>query len=140
MAGLTGWFGGKNQHSPWIYSFIPKDIKTYCEPFSGSFPIYFNQDFSQVKNIIYNDANKLQTNFMLCAKDYNRLADDIKNSFIDTNGFLYCDKTDLVAQKLHYRDLYTNTKDAKKCSFYDDLDFDMPNYEKAVIYSFMITS
>jgi len=37
MAGLTGWFGGKNQHSPWIYSFIPKDIKTYCEPFSGSF-------------------------------------------------------------------------------------------------------
>ena len=78
MAGLTGWFCGNNQHSPWIYSFIPKDIKTYCEPFSGSFPIYFNENFSHVDNIIYNDANKLQVNFMLCAKQHNKLLQEIK--------------------------------------------------------------
>lgn len=138
MAGLTGWFGGKNQHSPWIYSFIPKDIKTYCEPFSGSFPIYFNENFSHVDNIIYNDANKLQVNFMLCAKQHNKLLQEIKNSL--ASGFLYCDKTDIASQKLHYRNLYTNTKDAKKCDFYDDMNWEMPNFEKAVIYSFMITS
>jgi len=39
MAGLTGWFGGKNSMSNWIYSNIPKDIKNYAEVFSGSMAI-----------------------------------------------------------------------------------------------------
>ena len=33
MAALTGWFGGKNSMSNWIYSHIPKDIKNYIEIF-----------------------------------------------------------------------------------------------------------
>lgn len=139
MAGLTGWFGGKNQHSPWIYSFIPKDIKTYCEPFSGSFPIYFNEDFSHVENIIYNDANKLQVNLMACAKDYDNLLDNIEKSF-NLGGFLYTNKIEISDTKKHYRDLYTYVKDGTKCDFYDNLNFEIPNFEKAVIYSFMITS
>jgi len=139
MSGLTGWFGGKNNMSEWIYSFIPVDqIDTYCEPFSGSFPIYFNEDFSKVKNIIFNDANKFQANFMQCAKDYDTLLNEIKKSFEE--GFLYCDKTDIADIKKHYRDLYTNTKDPKKCDFYDNLDFNIPDFKRAVIYSFMITS
>jgi site-specific DNA-adenine methylase len=131
MAALTGWFGGKNSMSNWIYSFIPKDIKNYVEVFSGSMAVYFNEDFSQCENIVFNDFNKLQTNFMLCSKDYNKMLCELEKSF-QHGGFLYCDKTDSSEIKKHYRDLYTDTKNPSKCDFYDNLEFQMPNYEKAV--------
>lgn len=139
MGALSGYFGGKNSMSSWIYSYIPKDIKTYVEVFSGSFAIYFNEDFSQCDNIIYNDANKWQTNFMACCKDYNRMLLEIGNSF-KPGGFLYCDKTDIIDIKKYYRDLYTDTKNPNKCDYYDNPNFDMPDYDKGVIYSFMICS
>lgn len=139
MAALTGWFGGKNSMSPWIYSFIPKDINTYVEVFSGSMAIYFNEDFSHCENIVFNDFNKLQANFMACCKDYNRMLNEIENSFL-SGGFLHCDKDDIQDVKKHYRDLYTYTKNPEMCDFYDDMNWEIPNYEKAVIYSFMITS
>lgn len=139
MAALTGWFGGKNSMSKWIYSYIPKDIKTYSEVFSGSMAVFFNEDFSQCENIVFNDYNKLQTNFMMCCKDYDRMLKELELAFLP-GGFLHCDKKDVSEMKRHYRDLYTNTKNPSKCDFYDNLDFEMPNYEKAVIYSFMITS
>ena len=139
MGALSGYFGGKNSMSSWIYSYIPKDIKTYVEVFSGSFAIYFNEDFSQCDNIIYNDANKWQTNFMACCKDYNRMLLEIGNSF-KPGGFLYCDKTDIIDIKKYYRDLYTDTKNPNKCDYYDNPNFDIPDYDKGVIYSFMICS
>lgn len=138
MAGLTGYFGGKNSMSSWIYSYIPKNIKTYCEVFSGSFAIYFNEDFDHCENIIYNDANKWQTNFISCCKDYNRIISEIKKSF--ESGYLFCDKTNIDEIKKHYRDLYTDIKNPIKSDFYDNDKFNIPDYEKAVIYSFMITS
>lgn len=139
MAALTGWFGGKNSMSPWIYSFIPKDINTYVEVFSGSMAIYFNEDFSHCERIVFNDFNKLQSNFMACCKDYNKMLNEIENAFLP-GGFLHCDKYDVQDIKKHYRDLYTYTKNPEMCDFYDDMNWEIPNYEKAVIYSFMITS
>ncbi len=139
MAALTGYFGGKNSMSSWIYSNIPKDIKNYCEVFSGSFAIYFNENFSQCEKIIYNDANKWQTNFVACCKDYTRMLQELDKAF-QPGGFLFCDKTEVVDIKKHYRDLYTNTKNPDKCDYYDNPNFNIPDYEKGVIYAFMITS
>lgn len=139
MSGLTGWFGGKNNMSEWIYSYIPKNIKVYVEPFSGSFPIFFNEDFSHVDNIIYNDANKLQVNFMKCGKEYRKFLEYLEKSF-QIGGFLYCDKTNIDEIKKHYRDLYTKTKDGKLCDFYDNLEFEFVDFNRGVIYAFMITS
>ena len=120
MAALTGWFGGKNSMSNWIYQHIPKDIKTYVEVFSGSMAIYFNEDFTHCENIVFNDFNKLQES-------------------LKPGGFLYTIETDSDKYKKHYRDLYTKTK-SKDCDFYDDMDFNIPDYVRGVIYSFMITS
>jgi len=139
MAALTGWFGGKNSMSKWIYSYIPKDIKNYVEVFSGSMAIYFNEDFKHCDNIVFNDFNKLQTNFISCCKDYEKMLSELEKSFLP-GGFLHCDKTIPDDIKKHYRNLYTDTKNPAKCDFYDNMNFDIPNYEKAVIYSFMITS
>ena len=137
---LHSYFGGKNSMSDWIYSFIPKDIKTYCEVFSGSFAVYFNEDFSHCDKIIYNDFNKWQANFMACCQDYKQMSDKIHHSVIREGGFLYCDKTEFVDIKKHYRDLYTDTKNPKKSDYYDNDNFIMPDYDNAVIYAFMITS
>jgi DNA adenine methylase len=139
MAALTGWFGGKNSMSNWIYSYIPKDINTYAEVFSGSMAIYFNEDFSHCKDIVFNDFNKHQANFMACCKDYNKMLSHLDTA-LKPGGALYCPKTDVVEMKKFYRDLYTEIKNPQKNDFYDNMDFEMPNYEKAVIYSFMITS
>jgi DNA adenine methylase len=138
MAALTGWFGGKNSMSNWIYQHIPKDIKTYVEVFSGSMAIYFNEDFTHCENIVFNDFNKLQTNFISCCKDYNKMLSEIEES-LKPGGFLYTIETDTDKYKKHYRDLYTKTK-SKDCDFYDDMDFNIPDYNRGVIYSFMITS
>lgn len=138
MAALTGWFGGKNSMSNWIYQHIPKDIKTYVEVFSGSMAIYFNEDFTHCENIVFNDFNKLQTNFISCCKDYNKMLSEIEES-LKPGGFLYTIETDSDKYKKHYRDLYTKTK-SKDCDFYDDMDFNIPDYVRGVIYSFMITS
>ena len=81
MAALTGWFGGKNSMSKWIYSYIPKDIKKYAEVFSGSMAIYFNEDFSHCDKIIFNDFNKLQANFIKCCKDYDKMLEELNKSF-----------------------------------------------------------
>lgn len=138
MAALTGWFGGKNSMSGWIYKHIPKDIKTYVEVFSGSMAIYFNEDFTHCENIVFNDFNKLQTNFISCCKDYNKMLSEIEKSF-KPGEFLHTIETDTDKYKKHYRDLYTKTK-SKDCDFYDDMNFNIPDYNKGVIYSFMITS
>ena len=138
MAALTGWFGGKNSMSNWIYKHIPKDIKTYVEVFSGSMAIYFNEDFTHCENIVFNDFNKLQTNFISCCKDYNKMLSEIEKSF-KPGEFLHTIETDTDKYKKHYRDLYTKTK-SKDCDFYDDMDFNIPDYVRGVIYSFMITS
>ena len=138
MAALTGWFGGKNSMSNWIYKHITKDIKTYVEVFSGSMAIYFNEDFTHCENIVFNDFNKLQTNFISCCKDYNKMLSEIEKSF-KPGEFLHTIETDTDKYKKHYRDLYTKTK-SKDCDFYDDMNFNIPDYNKGVIYSFMITS
>lgn len=139
MAALTGWFGGKNSMSNWIYSNIPKDIKNYIEVFAGSMAIYFNEDFLHCENIVFNDFNKLQANFMSCCKDYNKMVQEIEKAYLPS-GFLFCDKVEVAEMKKHYRDLYTDTKNPKKSDFYDNMNFEIPDYNRAVIYSFMITS
>jgi DNA adenine methylase len=138
MSALTGWFGGKNSMSNWIYSFIPKDIKNYIEVFSGSMAIYFNEDFSHCENIVFNDFNKLQANFIACCKDHNKMLYELEKSLKPGGQFHY--NGDVSNMRNHYRDLYTDIKNPEKCDFYDNMDFQIPNYEKAVTYSFMITS
>src|ERR1039457_2143073 len=101
MSALNPYFGGKNAMSPWIYSYIPKNIKNYCEVFSGSFAIYFNENFTHCDKIVYNDANKWQSNFISCCKDYNKMLYELEKSF-KPGGFLYCDKTEVSDIKKYY--------------------------------------
>jgi DNA adenine methylase len=138
---MLSFFGGKSKMGEWIYQFIPKDISTYAEPFSGSFWVYFNTklSYSHVKTIRYNDINKFTCNLFACAKDYNKFTQVI-NKELDPGGFLYADKSDADKYKQYYKDLYYSFKNDPTNTFLDDDTFSIPNYNVGMKYSFLITS
>lgn len=70
------YIGGKSRIGIWIRDFIPNDIETYVEPFSGAFWVFFKMNISNypnLKKVIYNDINPLNTNLFKCLKDYKKL-------------------------------------------------------------------
>ena len=54
VAPVLKWVGGKRQLLPEIRSLLPKQIKSYCEPFVGGGAVLFDL---QPKNAIINDIN-----------------------------------------------------------------------------------
>ena len=44
---MISYIGGKARIGKWIVPFIPRDIETYCEPFSGMFWVFFNMDLER---------------------------------------------------------------------------------------------
>jgi DNA adenine methylase len=65
------YIGGKARIGKWIVNYIPTDIETYCEPFSGQFWVFFNMDlkkYPKLKTVIYNDFNSLNANLYKCIK------------------------------------------------------------------------
>ena len=47
---MISYIGGKARIGKWIVPFIPNDIETYVEGFSGMFWVFFNMD---LKNKIF---------------------------------------------------------------------------------------
>lgn len=77
---MISYIGGKNRMSNWINGFIPKDITTYVEGFSGMYWVFFNmdlEDYPNLKTVVYNDYNQLNANLFKCAKQYDRLWDEL---------------------------------------------------------------
>ena len=65
---MISWIGGKSQISKWIIPFIPRDIETYCEPFSGAFWVYLKMylpEYENLKTIVYNDFNDYLVNLFM---------------------------------------------------------------------------
>ncbi len=64
---MISYIGGKAHIGKWIKEFIPTDIETYVEPFSGMFWVFFNMDLSKYPNlntVVYNDFNELNYNLL----------------------------------------------------------------------------
>jgi len=82
---MISYMGGKSIISKFIIKYIPKDIQTYVEPFGGMFWNFFKMDLSEFPNlrtVVYNDFNKLNSNLFKCTKQYDKLWDEIdKYSF-----------------------------------------------------------
>ena len=66
------YIGGKSKIGKWIVPFIPKDVETYVEPFSGMFWVFFNMDLKEypnLKKVVYNDFNPLNYNLYKCLQN-----------------------------------------------------------------------
>jgi DNA adenine methylase len=77
---MISYIGGKARIGKWITPFIPNDIETYVEGFSGMFWVFFNMDLSKypnLKTVVYNDFNRLNSNLMKCALEYDTLWDEL---------------------------------------------------------------
>ena len=73
---MISYIGGKARIGKWIAPQIPNDIETYVEGFSGMFWVFFNMDlkkYPNLKTVVYNDYNGLNTNLMKWAKQYDVL-------------------------------------------------------------------
>jgi DNA adenine methylase len=70
------YIGGKARIGSWISTYIPTDIETYVEPFSGMFWVFFNMDlgnYPNLKTVVYNDYNRLNSNLFKWIKQYDVL-------------------------------------------------------------------
>ncbi len=77
---MISYIGGKARIGKWITPFIPTDIETYVEGFSGMFWVFFNMDlekYPNLKTVVYNDYNKLNYNLMKWAKQYDVLHESL---------------------------------------------------------------
>lgn len=74
---IIPYLGEKSKFAKFIIPYIPNNILTYIEPFSGMYGIFFSLDFSEFRNtkFIYNDINYLNYNL------FNQLKNNIE--FID---------------------------------------------------------
>ncbi len=73
---MISYIGGKARIGKWIKQYIPKDIETYVEGFSGMFWVFFNMDlenYPNLKTVVYNDYNRLNYNLMKWTKQYDVL-------------------------------------------------------------------
>lgn len=77
---MISYIGGKARIGKWIAPHIPTDIETYVEPFSGMFWVFFNmdlKDYPNLKTVVYNDYNRLNSNLMRWALQYDVLWEEL---------------------------------------------------------------
>jgi DNA adenine methylase len=117
------YIGGKSRIGIWIKDYIPYDIETYIESFGGAFWVFFKLDIDKYKNlkkVIYNDYNKLNSNLFACIKNYDKFYQYIKNVKSQNEELFY---------------------EYQKHSFNSDFIFDSknPNYQLGLEYIYVVT-
>jgi site-specific DNA-adenine methylase len=134
------YFGGKSSSvfQEFINKQIPKDgsIKTYLEPFSGSMGTYMDDDSLNFETVIYNDKNRHQVNLYRCCSEPEKFLPYLE-SLTQPGGLIYTLETEPLKKWDFYKSVY---KEYQKNTFLDDMNFDIPDFDKAAIYAFLITS
>ena len=134
---LISFFGGKSSSAfhDLINTKIPKTgIKTYLEPFSGSFATYMDDDALNYETVIYNDKNRHLVNLYKCATEPEKLLstiDKLKSTLLFTN------ETDPIAKWDFYKSIYAKYT---KNDFLDNMDFEIGDFKRAALYAFLATS
>ena len=136
-AAMVSYFGGKSSSVflDFINKKIPKTgIKTYIEPFSGSYATYLDDDTLNFEKVIYNDKNRHQVNLMRCCVEPEKflpVLEKLKQTLLHTT------ETDPLKKWDFYKALYRKWVDN---DFLDNNDFEIGDFKRAAIYAFLITS
>ena len=89
LKNMVSYIGGKKKMQTWIVPFIPKDIETYVETFSGQFWIFFGmklEEYPNLKTIVYNDFNPLNYNLYTCVKNHRKLLEECEKLIVQEKG------------------------------------------------------
>jgi DNA adenine methylase len=129
---MISYIGGKARISKWIVPFIPKDIETYVEPFSGMFWVFFKMDLNKypnLKTVVYNDFNGLNTNLFDCCKNYDRLWDEISK--------YHCQQLGIEDTPSEYEEMFNEYQQEV---FHSGITITQENkYEVAAKYVYVLT-
>jgi DNA adenine methylase len=129
---LISYIGGKARIGNWIEPFIPKDIETYVEGFSGMFWVFFNmdlKDYPNLKTVVYNDYNRLNANLFKCSLQYDRMWEELVK--------YPCQQVGVENTPPEYNEMF---KKYQKEVFNDDLVIgDEPNFDIAAKYVYVLT-
>ena len=120
---MLSYVGGKSKIGKWIRDYIPSDIETYVEPFSGQFWVFYNMDLSKypnLKRVVYNDFNPLNVNIFNCIKYHQEFYQIIK---------------DIPSQKSEL--FYQYQKEIFDPNF--TLDLSKANYEVGYKYAYVLS-
>lgn len=138
---LCGYFGGKSSISKFLYTIFPsteKKYKTYIEPFSGSFAVYFKEDMSVYgfEEIVYNDINYYMVNFMSCFQVDNEF-DAIYKQYLQKGQPLYFDITKTEEErKAYFKSLFYQWREELEPISKNDVG--IYNVELGLKYGFLI--
>lgn len=129
---MISYIGGKSRISSFITPFYPKDMETYVECFSGMFWCFFKMnlsDYPNLKEIVYNDFNPLNTNLFKCVKNHQELLKECNKIEVQEKGVF---PTNPKCKQ--------NFEKFQKEIFRDDLIIgDEPDYELAAKYAYVLT-
>lgn len=129
---MISYIGGKKRMQTWIVPFIPKNIETYVESFSGQFWIFFGmnlEDYPNLKKVVYNDFNPLNYNLYRCVRNHQKLLEECENLIVQQKDVF---PTDPICKD--------NFERFQKEIYSEDLIIgDEPNYEIAAKYVYVLT-
>lgn len=129
---MISYIGGKSRISKWIEPFIPRDIETYVEGFSGMFWVFFNMDLKEypnLKTVVYNDYNRLNANLFKCSLQCDRMWEELSK--------YPCQQVGVEETPPEYNEMF---KKYQKEVFSDDLVIgDEPNFDIAAKYVYVLT-
>lgn len=129
---MISYIGGKARIGNWIEPFIPKDIETYVEGFSGMFWVFFNmdlKDYPNLKTVVYNDYNRLNANLFKCSLQYDRMWEELAK--------YPCQQVGVENTPPEYNEMF---KKYQKEVFNSDLVIgDEPNFDIAAKYVYVLT-
>ena len=126
------YIGGKSRISSFIKEYIPKDIELYSEPTSGMFWVFLKMnldEYPNLKTVVYNDYNKLNSNLFKCIKHYDILWGELSK--------YPCQELGVVDTPPIYGEIF---KKCQKEVFSQDLVLgDEPNFDIAAKYVYVLT-
>jgi DNA adenine methylase len=129
---MISYIGGKSRISSFILPFYPKDMETYVEPFSGMYWCFFNMnlvDYPNLKNIVYNDFNPLNTNLFKCVKNHQKLLKECNKLVVQEKGVYPTNPICVNNFNSFQKEIYSK-----------DLTIsDSPDYELAAKYVYVLT-
>lgn len=129
---MLSYIGGKSKISNFIVPYYPKDIETYVECFGGMFWCFFNMnidEFPNLKKIVYNDFNDLNSNLFKCVINHKKLLEECNKLTVQEKGIFPTNPICSILFQKFQNELYNN----------DLIIGDEPNYEIAAKYAYVLT-
>jgi DNA adenine methylase len=128
------YIGGKNRMGEHIAQFIPRDITTYVEPFSGAFWVYLHMNldnFPNLTRIVYNDINPANANIFRCLQHPEEFSKYLAKEECQTKDVL---KEGQACDPKFAEKFYTYQKNV-----YSKELSQRPDFEWGVQYAYVIT-